>query len=76
MPHDQRIARDEEGYFVDEEDRAAFEALISNTAAEAEYPVSSPLQQVSPVRRWSNALAIAVLLGAATLIGIYFCSMS
>jgi hypothetical protein len=71
IPDELRFAR-VQGNIVEEEDRAAFELLLGNTAAEAEYPVSSPLLQVSPVGRGSTAFAIAVLLVAATLIGFYF----
>src|SRR5437868_4522502 len=71
-PIPERISRDREGDFVDEKDRATFEVLFGNTAAEAEFPFSSPPAQVSPVRRGYIAWAIAVPLVAATLIGIYF----
>src|SRR5882757_1063988 len=72
IPIDQQIAKDKEGDFVDERDRSAFNLLLGNTAAEAEYPVSSTFLQVGSVRRGFAAFAIATFLVAATLIGFYF----
>src|SRR5882672_6450778 len=65
IPLNQHISNDEEGDFVAEEDQTAFDHLI-------EYPVSGTLPQLGMGRRGFIAFAIAALLVAATLIGLYF----